>query len=170
MSNKFNLKWVAAQLKPNMISKVENELNNQSIEFFAPRRQETVRYGKFFRKIHRLLFPGYIFVRIDPNSRDVSSLNSTFGISRLVKRGDKKVGILPDDFVQNLINIQGKVAEDKNKNFFPGKNIKWIDGPFSGEIGEILKVDQNGRLKVLFEILDGYRIVSADKNKLQVIN
>ena len=54
MLNDIKLKWVAAQIKPNMIKQVENHLTKQCFEFFAPRRQETVRYGNLFRKIHKI--------------------------------------------------------------------------------------------------------------------
>ena len=47
MINEVNIKWVVAQLKPNMLSKVEVNLKNQSFEFFAPKREETVRSGNF---------------------------------------------------------------------------------------------------------------------------
>lgn len=169
MLNNVNLKWVAAQLKPNMLNKVENHLRNQCYDFFAPKRQETIRTTQIFKKIYRLLFPGYIFIRIDPNSKDVISLNSTFGISRLVRRGDGKVAILPDEFISNLMDLHNKNIICEKSDFKKGKKILWIDGPFSGKIGEILKLDQNGRLKILFQILEESRIITTNHSKVQLI-
>ena len=168
MSQNESLKWVAAQLKPNMLSKTEMNLYRQSIEFFAPKRSETIRKGKVFKKNKKLLFPGYIFVRLDPNSLDVRKVNSTIGISRLVQMNQKKIGIIPDSFVENL-KILTQMSQNFSSDLFkPGKKVKWIDGPFSGMIGEILSLDENGRLRILFKILEGYRIVIGKANRLEL--
>ena len=74
-----------------------------------------------FKKIHKLLFPGYIFVRINMNSKDIASINSTKGISRLIRRGDKKVGILPDDFIKNLRNLSQDNIKTNLNNIESGK-------------------------------------------------
>ena len=168
MPKNKTLKWVAAQLRPNMLSKTEINLYRQSIEFFAPKRYETIRYGKIFKKIQKLLFPGYIFIRLDPNSLDVRKVNSTIGISRVVKMKHERLSFIPDAFVENL-----KILSTEHKFFSsdqvkPGRKIKWIDGPFSGMVGEILSLDENGRLRILFKVLQGYRIVLGKANRLEL--
>ena len=80
-----NFKWVVAQLKPNMLNKALNNLKLQSYECLAPMKSETIRSGQLFKKIKKLIFPGYIFVKIDPESADVRKVNSTLGISKLLR-------------------------------------------------------------------------------------
>ena len=168
ITNEYTLKWVAAQLKPNMLSKVELNLERQSFEYFAPKRSETVRSGQFFKNIKKLIFPGYVFIRIDPESSDVRKVNSTIGISRLVKLSNQKVGIIPDSFVDNLKVVLNEYRNNIPDNIFPGKKVRWIDGPFTGIIGEIINLDENGRLKILFKILDGYRVVTGKANNIEL--
>ena len=80
-----NMIWAVAQLRPNMIRKVEANLKRQDFEYFSPKRQVVVRVGTIFKKVYKILFPGYIFVRINPFSKDVSSVDSTYGISKLLR-------------------------------------------------------------------------------------
>ncbi len=94
--------WVVAQLKPNMVKKAELNLERQEFEYYSPKRKVTKRVGKIFKQSQKTLFPGYIFVRINPFSRDVVSVDSTYGISRLLRVDKKKIGTLPDSFINNL--------------------------------------------------------------------
>ena len=45
-----NLKWVAVQLKPNMLNKALKNLKQQSFEYLAPMRNETIRSGNIFKR------------------------------------------------------------------------------------------------------------------------
>ena len=163
-----NLKWVAVQLKPNMLNKALKNLKQQSFEYLAPMRNETIRSGNIFKKIKKLLFPGYIFVKVDLETSDVTKINSTFGISRIVCFGSKKVGIIPDSFITDLKIIYKNTQIFKDRKLIPGDVVKWINGPFSGMLAKILKLDENGRLKILFQVLDDYRIISSDIKKIEL--
>ena len=104
-----SLIWAVAQLKPNMISKAEANLERQKFEFFSPKKLVTVRAGKIFKKVQKILFPGYIFVRINPFSKDVTSINSTYGISKLLKVGKKKSVLY-----RTLLLMNSDMVEKKN--------------------------------------------------------
>ena len=80
----------------------------------------------------------------------------------------ERLSFIPDAFVENL-----KILSTEHKFFSsdqvkPGRKIKWIDGPFSGMVGEILSLDENGRLRILFKVLQGYRIVLGKANRLEL--
>ena len=169
MLNQIDTNWVAVQLRPNMYLKVERHLQNQSFEYFAPMREETVRSKNVFRRIQRLLFPGYIFVKININSQDVSAINSTYGISKLLRRADQKVAILPEDFIKTLKKLTEGNLSSKLKKLVSGTRVKCIDGPFAGIVGEIINLDYNGRLKILFQVIENYRTVSLEPSKVDII-
>ena len=80
-----SLNWVVAQLKPNMLKKAELNLLRQSFEYYAPKELYTVRKGNLFKRVKKLLFPGYIFVKINILNRDLSTLGNTLGISKVLK-------------------------------------------------------------------------------------
>ena len=90
-SNKLN--WVIVQLKPNMLKKAETNLLRQSFEYYAPQKEYTVRKGNLF-KVKKLLFPGYIFVKININNHELINLGNTFGISKVLKSSIGKGGYI----------------------------------------------------------------------------
>ena len=165
MSSNY-LIWAVAQLKPNMIYKAEENLKRQKFEFFSPKKFVTVRVGKIFKKVQKILFPGYIFVRINPFSKDVVSVDSTYGISRLLRVGNKKIGILPDDFINDLkLEKRDKIIEPKKIE--KGSSVKIIDGPLQGYIGLVEKLDEQGRLKILFDILNSSITIKNGLSKVE---
>ena len=85
-----SLNWVVAQLKPNMLKKAELNLLRQSFEYYAPKELYTVRKGNLFKRVKKLLFPGYIFVKINILNRDLSTLGNTLGISKVLKNTNGK--------------------------------------------------------------------------------
>ena len=161
------LSWVAAQLRPNMLLKACKNLENQSFEYFAPTRQETVKSGSGFRRLERLLFPGYIFVRCDVGSTDIIALNATAGLSRVVRGISEGPGIIPDGFIEELRRtIQTDRLTDPSLR--GGGRIRLIAGTFSGMVGEIMSAGPNGRLRILFEMMAGTRLLSVNRNSVEV--
>ena len=167
MSNE-SLIWAVAQLKPNMISKAEENLKRQKIEFFSPKKLVTIRAGNIFKQVQKILFPGYIFVRINPFSQDVISVDSTYGISRLLRVGNKKIGILPDSFITNFKDGD-KVKLNDGYNLKKGSFVKIIDGPFVNYKGLVEELDEKGRLKILFDILNSTVIIKKSLSKVELI-
>ena len=159
--------WAVAQLRPNMIRKVEANLKRQDFEYFSPKRQVVVRVGTIFKKVYKILFPGYIFVRINPFSKDVSSVDSTYGISKLLRVDKKKIGILPDSFINQLKS--NKNAFFEGKKIKKGDKVKLIEGPFTNYVGSIEQIDEKGRLKILFEMLNSKIIIKNGFAKTELI-
>ena len=159
--------WAVAQLRPNMIRKVEVNLERQDFEYFSPKRQVVVRVGKIFKKVYKILFPGYIFVRINPFSKDVSSVNSTYGISKLLRVDKKKIGILPDSFINQLKSNKNAFFEEKKIK--KGDKVKLIEGPFTNYVGSIEQIDEKGRLQILFEMLNSKIIIKNGIAKTELI-
>lgn len=161
------LSWVAAQLRPNMLAKACSHLENQSFEYFAPSRQEIVKSGSGFRRVERLLFPGYIFVRCDVGSSDITALKATIGLSRVVRGISDGPGIIPDGFIEEL---RRTIHTDRltDPSLREGDRIRLIAGPFVGMVGEIMSADSNGRLRILFEMMAGTRLLSVNRNSVEV--
>ena len=55
------------------------------------------------------------------------------------------------------------------KKLVNGSKVKCIDGPFAGIVGEVINLDYNGRLKVLFQVIENYRTVSLEPSKVDLV-
>ena len=165
--NSSSLNWVVAQLKPNMLKKAESNLLRQSIQYYAPQKEYTIRKGNLFKRVKKLLFPGYIFVKINPNNQDVSILGNTLGVARVLKSSIGKAATLPESFVENLRKISDtEFGMLIKQDFKKGVNVKCINGPFTGLIGQIHQIDETGRLKILFKIIENSFIGSININSV----
>lgn len=161
------LSWVVAQLRPNMLSKACKHLENQNFEYFAPSRLETTKAGIGFKRIERSLFPGYIFVRCDIYTKNLSALKATIGLSRVVRGMGDGPGIIPDGFIEEL--RRASVLNDSTKTLLKkGDRVRLIDGPFVGMVGEIMDADSNGRLRILFDIMAGVRSMWVKSSSVDV--
>jgi len=164
-----DLSWVAVQIKPNMVKKACQNLQNQGFEHFAPCRWETIKSNNNFCRVEKLLFPGYIFVRCNIGSGHISTLNATMGLSRVVRGTGTDVGIIPDGFIEELMFACGSGTTTK-ANIKTGDMVRLVDGPFVGVVGEVLSTDSNGRLRILFELMAGTSKLTADLNSFEIVN
>ena len=162
------LNWVAAQVKPNMINKACRNLNSQEYEYFVPRRWETVKTGNGFRRVQKLLFPGYVFVRCDVKSEDIIRINSTLGLSRIIKATGCSPAIIPDGFIEEL-KFACRALEVLGHGMRKGDKVRLVNGPFVGMIGEVMNANDNGRLKILFELMTGLRELTLDKTWVEAV-
>lgn len=163
-----DLNWVAAQIKSNMLKKACQNLQNQGFEHFAPSRWETKKSNNDFRRVEKLLFPGYVFVRCNIHLGQVSTLNSTIGLSRIVTGAGTDAGIIPDGFIEELMFACASGTNTK-KNIKTGDTVRVVDGPFFGAVGEVLSTDSNGRLRILFELMARKSKLTTDANSLEII-
>ena len=94
--------WFLAQLKPNCASIADKNLKRQGFKTFLPMEEETRQRGGKFVTSMRPLFPGYIFVAFDVARGFWRTVNSTYGITRLVSFGKEPTGV-PLDLVSQLM-------------------------------------------------------------------
>ena len=163
------LRWVVAQIKPNMLKKAFQNLQNQGFEYFAPCRWETVKSNNNFRRLEKLLFPGYIFVRCDISSGHISTLNATMGLSSVVRGTGTDAGIIPDGFIEELMFACGS-GRAKETNIKTGDMVRLVEGPFVGVVGEVLSKDSNGRLRILFELMTATSKLTVDFKSVETVN
>ena len=79
--------WFLAQLKPNCAKIADKNLARQGFRTFMPMEEETRQRNGKFVTANKPLFPGYIFVALDVTRGLWRSVNSTYGITRLVSFG-----------------------------------------------------------------------------------
>ena len=141
--------WAAVSLKPNQIYKAEVNLKRQEIDFLAPKIKVTKRQqNRFIHKIN-LLFPGYIFVHIDLATDDQRKVQSTYGVSQILKVGGQ-IGTLPKNFIEELKTAKLDAPQIYAGDLKPGDNIEILRGPFAGLIAKLIELDCQNRLKCLF--------------------
>jgi transcriptional antiterminator RfaH len=146
--------WYLAQLKPGGLQRASENLSRQGFPVFMPHRTETRRRASRLHETRRPLFPGYLFVQIDPEARPWRTVNSTWGVSRLVSFGPDGPREVPAPLVAGLMaRTDGAGGWCEADALRAGDRVRIIAGPFAQAIAEIDAISERGRIFALLEMM-----------------
>ena len=145
--------WFILQFKPNSHRLAERNLRHQSFETFLPMQEVTRRKASRFVGDLRPLFPGYMFVAIDPATGPWRKINSTCGVSKLVSFDQKPVAI-PFHLISGLmLRCDGSGILLPLKQLSPGDDVQLLSGPFTDFIATVDIIDAEKRIWLLMEFM-----------------
>lgn len=161
--------WFLTQLKPNSASIANKNLKRQGFKTFLPLQEQTQqRRGKFVT-VMQPLFPGYIFVAFDIAHGLWRTVNSTYGIARLVTFGKEPTAV-PRELVSQLMrrcDAEGKLLPAKVLS--PGDQVTLTRGPFVNFAAEVEKIAPDRRVWVLMDIMGRQSRVSVGADQLRAV-
>lgn len=158
--------WFAVQCIARREKFAQLNLLNQNYTTYLPFFWKTVRHARRMQTVQQALFPGYLFIQLDLNRDRWRSVNGTFGVSRIIMSGDRPAALpqaVMDGFLQHT-DDKGAVRLDDGLKV--GEKVRVIGGPMTDFIGELLSLDDNGRVRVLLEIMSGKVVVTLDRKNL----
>ena len=88
MNDLTDARWYVVQTQVNGEAKAAENLRRQGYEAYLPRYLKRRRHARKVDFTAKPLFPRYMFVAIDMATQRWRSVQSTFGVSRLVTNGD----------------------------------------------------------------------------------
>lgn len=160
--------WFLAQIKPNCAQIAERNLKRQGFGTFLPLEEASQnRSGKFTTSL-RPLFPGYIFVAFDIALGHWRTINSTYGITRLVSLGKEPTAV-PFNIVSHLMlrcDAAGKLLPPKLLK--SGDLVTLTKGPFANFVAEVEQVAPNKRVWLLLDIMGGKTRVAVGADDLRM--
>jgi transcription elongation factor/antiterminator RfaH len=148
-------RWYVAHTLPQHELKAAQQLANQGFRAFVPRYWKNRRHARRVETISAALFPRYIFVILDLTKDRWRSINGTIGVDRLLTYGGLPQPV-PHGVLESLIagaDPQGNVQF--HFNLKEGQAIRVIAGPFADLVGQLERLDDNGRVRVLLELMGG---------------
>jgi len=93
-------------------------------------------------------------------------VNGTFGVSRMIMSGERPA-IVPNNIVESLMqHMDDKGAVRLDDGLKVGQSIRINTGPMTDLIGELLSLDDNGRVRVLLDIMSGKIVVTLNRESL----
>jgi len=161
--------WFLAQIRPNCAVIAERNLRRQQFQTFLPKHEETKRKSGRFISTVRPLFTGYIFVAFDTARGGWRSVNSTYGISKLVSFGDEPQQV-PSELVLHLMQ---RCDEEGNllppRVLKPGDVVRLTGGPFADFVASVEKITPDQRVWVLLDLMGRPTRVAVQADTLQVV-
>ena len=148
------ISWYAIRSKPNKEGFLAGQLESHGVEVFFPR----LRVTPVNPRSRKLLpyFPNYLFVHVDLDGVNISTLRWMPGASGLVSF-DGEPASVPDFLivaVQRQVDLLNASSRDLTSNLQPGDSITIQDGPFAGyEAVFDARLSGQGRVRVLLNLL-----------------
>jgi transcription elongation factor/antiterminator RfaH len=159
-------RWYAVHTLPFAEARAEGQLHRQGFRTFQPKRYKTVRHARKLSTVEAPFFPRYLFIVLDLTCHQWRSVNGTFGVSRLVMRGDQPHPV-PRGVVEALIaaadahgilQLAGKLQV--------GDPVRLMAGPFAEQLAILDELDDAGRVRVLLDILGRRVAISTAANNV----
>ena len=153
MANVTPQSWFLAQIKPNCQNVAKRNLQRQGFNVFAPMERITRRQSDRFVGAKQLLFPGYIFVGFEKDLSPWRSINSTYGVNRLVSFRSGEPEQVPNSLITGL---KSRCGDDDvicpELDLTPGSKVRFTSGPFADFVASIETIEPNQRAWILMDM------------------
>ena len=161
--------WYVLQLKPNGLKLAQTNLARQGYQTLMPMREvsQQARYG--LKSVKRPLFSGYLFFGHAEGPINWRAIANTRGVTRVVNGTDGQPAPLPSEFANGLIQATAKDGMlIAMTDYRSGDAVSVINGPFSGWLARVIAADDEGRVRLLIDIMGrktALEIASEDLEK-----
>lgn len=160
-------RWFVVQTLSKREAKAQFQLRQQEFRVFLPVVTRTVRHARKSRIAKVAAFPGYLFIILDLQRDRWRSVNGTFGVSRLVM-GDTAPIPAPAGIVETLLDYRDENGVCRfDRDLVAGQTVRVVSGPLAQALGTLERLDGNGRVRVLLEILGGQVRATIDRAALE---
>jgi len=161
--------WFVAQTSGRAEQRACDFLNQKALTTYLPRLLVRRRHGSRRWQALEPLFPGYVFVRFDPNPETLYRVRWTPGVVRLLGDGEMPIPV-SDEVVRYL---QGREAHSgfivPRKRLVSGQRVRFASGPFSMLEGIIERpATREDRVRVLLTLVNILVAVEVDADVLEV--
>lgn len=161
--------WYVIHTVHNQEFRAEVNLKNQGYQLYLPKYIGIRKHARKVDKILKPLFPRYLFIKLDLSLDNISRVNYTFGVNKLVTLGVEP-NTLPDFIVDNL-----RAQEDKDGNldsiinsiYKVGEHVKLGNGVLKGNNAVFMGKTEKQRVFVLLDILGRKLNISVPSMSLQ---
>ena len=154
-------RWCVIHTQPHRERRADTHLKHQGFRSFLPLHGRTVRHARQFRTSLAPLFPRYLFVEILIGRDRWTSIRGTYGVSHLMMDGEIPRAV-PFGVVEALLQLSNEAGVvSLEPTLLPGQMVRIATGPFAGLVGKLSSLDDNGRVKVLLDVLGKEVAVSA---------
>lgn len=159
-------RWFAICCKPRQELVAQENLLRQGFHVYLPRIQLKKRQRGRWVDVIEVLFPRYIFIRVDPAKFNIAPVRSTRGVVGFVRFGGQPA-VVADEVMSAIFR-----REDPNSGLHPdchplfsaGEPVRMVDGPFAGVEGVFVQEDGEKRVIVLLELLGKANKVRIDRD------
>ena len=146
--------WAVARTHPHKEGVALQALKAQEFGVVCPLTWKTVRRSRRLFNRKTPLFPGYIFIAFDDDARHWRPVSSTRGVQYLLTQKDGRPSRAPAGFVEELMAHTGEEGIfTYGPRLSPGQQVRVKTGAFADLVGRVEALDDNGRVRLMLELM-----------------
>ena len=146
-------RWHVVHTQPFAEVRAMTHLERQGYRVFYPCYRKVIHHARGRTSSLRPLFPSYLFLQLDASQHRWRSVNGTRGVVRLLTQGEYPNPV-PRGVVESLQAHTGSDgALDWAPSFEVGQIVRVSEGPFAELVGKLERLDADGRVCVLLDLL-----------------
>lgn len=160
--------WYLIWCKPRKEHLAQENLERQRFETYLPLVRQLRRRAHRRITVVEPLFPRYLFIHLDKEKDNWSSIRSTIGVTALVRFGDQPAQV-PDRLIKELQAHESPdgIHDLPSRSFQQGQKIRIEEGPLAGHEGIWLASNGKERAQVLLEIMGKQIKTEMNQNWLE---
>jgi transcriptional antiterminator RfaH len=146
--------WFVVRTKPQAEEKAARHLANQGFAAYLPRYRRRIRHARRNIIVLRPLFPGYLFVDLDPAHCRWRSINGTVGVHEILTNGDAPLAV-SEAIVAEIRSREDETGAVKlvPPAFRPGQVVRLTEGPLADVSALFEEMRDENRVVLLVSLL-----------------
>jgi transcriptional antiterminator RfaH len=164
-------RWYVAQTRLRAEERARVNLERQGFQAYLPCYRRERRHARRCDIVRSPLFPGYVFVQLDLENAPWRSVNGTFGVNRLVCRGEQPAPV-PEGIVEEIAaqeNEEGLIVL-KPRGFREGETLRFVRGALADCLGFFERMADGDRVILLLDLLGRKVRVQAPLDSVAAAN
>lgn len=143
--------WYAAYTCARHEKRIAQQLQERRIEYFLPLYRSVRRWKDRKKELELVLFPGYIFVRVQQADR--LRVLQLPGVVRFVSFNGQPAA-LPENDIEALRNgLLHNLRPENHPYLTSGRRVRVVYGPLSGAQGILVRRRNNSRLVISIDAI-----------------
>ena len=161
--------WAVVNAHANREQLALENLARQEFRAYCPVIRRRCTPARRVSDVLRPLFPGYLFVQVNPDSDRWRPMLSTFGVRSVLRCGDR-LSFIDDGFIKSLKarEIEGVITRPSGP-YRVGQDVRLSGGAFDGMVATIIAMDERDRLTVLMDLLNRPVKVKVDERQISPV-
>jgi transcription antitermination factor NusG len=163
------IRWYAVSTRSRQEKVAASTLDALGIAHFLPLQTERRRWSDRMQSVNTPLFPGYLFVHIDPSSRLKLEVLKAPGVVRFV--GDRMGPIsIQDSEIEGISNLVTSGAELSPHPFLKqGDRVRVVRGALAGVEGTLVRIGSKSQIVISIEVLHRSLATTVSESDVEAI-
>jgi len=162
-------KWYVIYTKPGQEKIALTNLERQGYVCYLPLIKTKKRRQSVIIRQVEPMFPRYLFVELNLQIDNCSSIRSTLGVSRMVRFGEY-TAVIPTRLIEVLKQREyDGIFKPPSRTLKKGDPVRIINGAFSGYEGIFEAASSKERITLMLEFAGQCALVQTDASQLEQI-